>query len=293
MLKKIAVVAKTDDLLAQRNAQSLLSVGGSKGFQIQLGLPEASASVDLVICICGDGTLLASIRKLGALRHKCMFLGVHGSKGLGFLHSIRQPEIDENPASWSENLFEMLSSNQYIGESRWGLEAAVESSHSNRSQTFWALNDIVLGKGSLSRMIELKVSFGNQVVIPKLRGDGLIVSSSTGSTAYSLSAGGPVMDPALRALLITPVCSHTMGLRPLVLNANREVVLERLDENTLAMLTADGQEGTDLAMGDVVKIKMSDLPVHFLIPSSQKCQAPSYFEVLRGKLGFGRDRHAR
>jgi NAD+ kinase len=207
---------------------------------------------------------------------------------------VRQPEESEDPQSWAEDIFEMLATRAYLGESRWGLEASVGNREGSQDfGSYWALNDIVLGKGSLSRMIEVRVSFGDQVLIPKLRGDGLILSSPTGSTAYSLSAGGPVMDPALRALLLTPVCSHTMGLRPLVLNGDREIVLERLDENTLAMVTADGQEGMDLAMGAVVKIKMSDAPVHFLIPNSAKCQAPNYFDVLRDKLGFGRDRHAR
>lgn len=298
MPKTIAVVAKKDDPLALRNAQALEAQASSpefsKSFDLTLGLPTADNPCDLVICIGGDGTLLATIRKVGALRHKCMFLGVHGSRGLGFLHSVRQPEEGEDPSPWAKNILSMLQTRQYVGESRWGLEAQIVSSTDSKPLgKLWALNDIVLGKGSLSRMIEVKVSVGEQVMIPKLRGDGLILSSPTGSTAYSLSAGGPMMDPAIRALLLTPVCSHTMGLRPMVLNGDRQIQVERLDENTSAMITADGQEGMDLEKGVLVKIKMSHEPVRLLLPNSEKCQSPNYFEVLRDKLGFGRDRHAR
>lgn len=293
MPKTIAIVSKTDDSLALRNAQSLLEHGVLKGLELQLGLPNETDDIDLVICIGGDGTLLATIRKVGNLRHRALFLGVHGSKGLGFLHTVRQPEESEDPKVWATNLLDMLMNREYVGESRWGLETEVWNQQNTRClDKFWALNDVVLGKGSLSRMIEMKLSLGEQVIIPRLRGDGLIISSPTGSTAYSLSAGGPVMDPALRgALLLTPVCSHSMGLRPVVINADRELRVERLDENTSGMLTADGQEGMDFAMGQIVKIKMSHLPVRFLIPHSKNFPSMNYFDVLRAKLGFGRDRY--
>lgn len=284
MLKTLVLVSKEDDSLAVR-ARDALARAGARSYKIVQGLPSTPLSLsDLVICIGGDGTLLATIRKLGASRFDSMILGVHGSRGLGFLHALRMPFENDDADVWAHKIIFMLETQAYVGQARWGLTAQVGG------REFWALNDVVIGKGSISRMIEVEVRSGPELVLPRLRGDGLIVSSPTGSTAYSLSAGGPVLDPALRALLLTPVCSHTIGIRPIVASAESEVSVQRLDENTVGQVTMDGQEGTEIAKGSSVVVRMSEKPVRFLIPMAADCRAPSYYEVLRSKLGFGRDR---
>jgi len=283
VLKTLVLVSKEDDSLALR-AREALARKGARSFSISTGLPTRLSLTDLVICIGGDGTLLATIRKLGEARYDTLVLGIHGSRGLGFLHSLTMPGMDMDADAWAENIIAMLETNSYVGEARWGLVAQAEG------RTFWALNDVVVNKGSISRMIELEARSGDELILPRIRGDGLIVSSPTGSTAYSLSAGGPVLDPSIRALLVTPICSHTMGLRPIVMGGERELTLLRLDENTLGQVTMDGQEGMEIAMGQKVTVRMSDRPVRFLIPMAPQCRAPSYYEVLRSKLGFGRDR---
>ncbi|MEO5669035.1 MAG: NAD(+)/NADH kinase [Bdellovibrionota bacterium] len=283
MLKTLVLVSKEDDALALRARDALARIG-SRSFAITQGLPNAVSMSDLIVCIGGDGTLLATIRKLGSARFDAMILGIHGSRGLGFLHSLTMPTESVDADIWAEKIIAMLESKSYVGESRWGLVAHAEG------KNFWALNDVVVGKGSISRMIELEARSGDELILPRLRGDGLIVSSPTGSTAYSLSAGGPVLDPSLRALLLTPVCSHTMGLRPIVMAGERELTIHRLDENTVCQITMDGQEGMEIARGEKVVVGMSDKPVRLLIPMAANCRAPSYYEVLRTKLGFGRDR---
>lgn len=283
MLKTLVLVSKEDDTLAIR-AREALARAAAPNFAVATQVPGTLSDSDLVVCIGGDGTLLATIRKLGSARFDAMILGVHGSRGLGFLHSLTMPSADSDADAWARRVVSMLQSKSYMGESRWGLVAQAGD------KSFWALNDVVVGKGSISRMIELEARAGNELVLPRLRGDGLIVSSPTGSTAYSLSAGGPVLDPSLRALLLTPVCSHTMGLRPIVMSGEREISVLRLDENTVCQITMDGQEGMEIAKGEKLHVKMSERPVRFLIPMAADCRAPSYYEILRNKLGFGRDR---
>jgi NAD+ kinase len=283
VLKTLVLVSKEDDALALR-ARDALARAGARSFKISQGFPSKVSLSDLVVCIGGDGTLLATIRKLGDARFEAMILGIHGSRGLGFLHSLTMPLESVDADAWADRIICMLETQAYVGEARWGLLVECEG------QKFWALNDVVVGKGSLSRMIEVEVRSGPELVLPRLRGDGLIVSSPTGSTAYSLSAGGPVLDPALRALLVTPVCSHTMGLRPIVMSAERELRVQRLDDNTIGQVTVDGQEGMEIARGGTVTVKMASRPLRFLIPMAADCHAPAYYEVLRNKLGFGRDR---
>ena len=295
MFKKVILIAKKDDDLACRARNSLkLELEKTGALVEEPYLKEADScsedkEADLVICIGGDGTLLATLRKIGTLRHRAMVLGIHGSRGLGFLHPLRMPSEEEDVKQWATMLVRLIREEAYVGETRWGLEARIEGS----GRWSWALNDFVVGKASISRMVELEMKFGDDLIVPKMRGDGVILCSPTGSTAYSLSAGGPIMDPMLRALLITPVCSHTFGLRPMVLNGDKTLTVKRLDQNTEGMLTGDGQDAQTLELGKSVEIRVSDKPVHFMKPMAEDCRAPSYFEVLRSKLAFGKDRDAR
>jgi NAD+ kinase len=143
------------------------------------------------------------------------------------------------------------------------------------------LNDVVISKGTLARMIDLQVAIGGQFVT-SLRGDGLIIGTPTGSTAYSLSAGGPIMNPGVQALMLTPICPHTLTHRPLIVPGNVviEVTLTSQDEGSMA--TLDGQVGVAIVQGDKAVIHASDHRTRLIrFPESH------YYEVLRGKLKWG------
>lgn len=143
------------------------------------------------------------------------------------------------------------------------------------------LNDVVISKGTLARMIDLQVAIGGQFVT-NLRGDGLIIGTPTGSTAYSLSAGGPIMNPGVQALMLSPICPHTLTHRPLIVPGNVviEVTLTSHDEGSMA--TLDGQVGVPIGQGDKTVIQASDCRTRLIrFPESH------YYEVLRGKLKWG------
>ena len=143
------------------------------------------------------------------------------------------------------------------------------------------MNDVVISKGTLARMIELKIAIQGRFVT-NLRGDGLIVSSPTGSTAYSLSAGGPIIDPAVQSLILTPICPHTLTHRPLIVPGNAEIDVTLTSKDDGAMATLDGQVGVALTQGDTVEIKVSEHRTRLIrFPES------NYYDVLREKLKWG------
>lgn len=251
---------------------------------------EVNDHTDLCICLGGDGALLASVRDLGARRFVLPILGIHSSRGLGFLHPLQIPWRADALPAWTQAITELLKTERYSLEERWGLEISVSGADADGplAAPLWALNDIVIGKGPLSRMLSVSVSVDGQIYVKKIRGDGLIVSSATGSTAYSLSAGGPILHPSLKAMLLTPICPHDVSLRPLVLGADVQIEIEILADSAAAFLTCDGQSGFELRTGQKLQVRKAADRVKWLMPRSDTLQAKGYFETLRSKLGFGR-----
>ncbi len=300
VIKHVFLVSKKDDILAVRAKEALTREGVRRGWVVvEPELKESDAIsndyiADLVICIGGDGTFLSTLRKLGPLRHKTKILGIHGSRGLGFLHPLSVPTEGGDFELWASNLVETLMSGQFECERRWGLEARIEDEDTQSDfKWHWALNDFVVGRASISRMVELELKVDEEILVPLLKGDGMIISSSTGSTAYSLSAGGPVLDPLIKSLLVTPICSHTMMIRPMVLKHQKILKIRRCDDNTDSLLTADGQEARSLGPGQTVVIRCSLKGVSIVKPCSKECVSPSYLDVLRSKLGFGKGRNVK
>jgi NAD+ kinase len=143
------------------------------------------------------------------------------------------------------------------------------------------LNDVVISKGTLARMIELKIAIQGRFVT-NLRGDGLIISSPTGSTAYSLSAGGPIIDPAVQSLILTPICPHTLTHRPLIVPGNAVIEVTLTSKDDGAMATLDGQVGVAITQEDMVLIQASENRTRLIrFPES------NYYDVLREKLKWG------
>jgi NAD+ kinase len=286
MIHRIGVRAKADDARAQAARAALLDALTEQGFE---AVKELQAPADLLIVLGGDGTLLSTARSLGKERFRVALLGIHCSPGLGFLHTITLPMDPKVFESWSQKVAAALRNSAFKIEERWGLEASFETKAAE-THDFWAMNDLVVAKSDISRMVELRLSVDGEVLITKLRGDGLIVSSATGSTAYSMSAGGPVAEPTLPLLLLTPICPHIMAQRPLVLGARRELLVEVLDDNSPCSITADGQERVLLQSQDKIRIRQAERPLKFLIPTDEALAPKRYFQALRTKLGFGGDK---
>jgi NAD+ kinase len=223
------------------------------------------ALVDLVLVLGGDGTLLAMADRIAAADRDIPILGVNFGS-LGFLTEITRPEVFDSLAA--------VVSGVADHDERMMLRATVGA------RSFVALNDVVITRHALSRMVEVSVWVGEQFVTT-VKADGLIIASPTGSTAYNLSAGGPIVHPAMEAIVITPIAPHMLTNRPIVIPASRDV---RASTSAAAPgdgmhVTFDGQSGFPLEPGQSVTIARAERPLRLVRASSR-----SYFEVLRQKL---------
>lgn len=230
---------------------------------------EIMQRADLVIVLGGDGTLLSVARR--ASTREVPILGVNLG-GLGFLTETTTSELFDN--------LERVLSGEYEVERRSLLEVVLVRG-GERIAAFQVLNDVVINKGALARIIDLETWVNDQYLCT-YKADGLIVATPTGSTAYSLSAGGPIIDAAIGVVVLTPICPHTLTYRPIILSdhAHIQVVLRTADEDVI--LTLDGQEGQPLQRGDTIGIKRSGITVS-LIKSPNR----TFFDVLRSKLRWG------
>jgi NAD+ kinase len=223
---------------------------------------------DLLIVLGGDGTLLSMARAVGDLGIPIMGVNLGG---LGFLTATT---LDEMLPS-----LEAVLEGRMIVEARLMLKTRVLR---NGAAVFehMALNDVVITKSAMSRIINLAVSVEGQYATA-YRADGLILSTATGSTAYSLSAGGPIVSPALDAIVLTPICSHTLTNRPIVLPASHRIEVTVQSDQEI-MLTVDGQVGVELRERDVVEVVKAPASIR-LVRFPQK----DFFSVLRTKLKWG------
>ena len=222
--------------------------------------------VDLIISLGGDGTLLRAAR-LAATEDIPVF-GVNLG-GLGFLTQIGIDDLEKS--------LEKLYQGRYFLDERMMLSCIVKRKE-EEIKKFTALNDIVIGKGAFARIICLATYVNNDYVIT-YSADGLVVSTSTGSTAYSLSAGGPIVNPNINSIILTPICPHTLSARPLIIGENDQVKITLEVSEEEVMVTIDGQEGFILKPKDEVIIKKSDHKAQ-LITFKEK----SFYAILREKL---------
>jgi NAD+ kinase len=229
---------------------------------------QIAKDADLLIVLGGDGTMLSGARLVE--QREIPILGVNMG-GLGFLTEIN---FDDLPTAL-ENVFQ----GRYQLDKRLMLQVQLQR-NGHVLSTYSALNDVVVSKGHLARMIATKI-WVNQAFMTNMRGDGLIVATPTGSTAYSLSAKGPILDPRLEVLLINPICPHTFSHRPYLAPADVPVTIE-LTSQEPAMATIDGQVGTEMLTGDLVHVRASDHRTQLI-----RFPGRSNFEVLRTKLKWG------
>ncbi|MBI1747831.1 MAG: NAD(+)/NADH kinase [Acidobacteria bacterium] len=226
------------------------------------------ALVEMIAVFGGDGTLLSVARLTGD--HQPIIFGVNlGS--LGFLTEITLADLYQ--------ALEATISGTYEIDTRQMLVAGVERGGFTIAR-YLALNDAVINKGALARVTDLQVCIDDHFV-STFKADGLIIASPTGSTAYSLAAGGPIVYPSMEAFVITPICPHTLTYRPLVVS-DKSVITVRLESGHDVMLTIDGQVGFPLETGDVLRVNKSDKPLTLVRPLRR-----NWFEILRRKLKWG------
>jgi len=251
------------DVILDTTSATLLGERG--GYQ----KTQLASKADVLLVLGGDGTMLNAARLAG--ERSIPILGVNMG-GLGFLTEVRL-----------ENLYpslERVFANDFVLDERLMLRTHIHR-HGETVAQGVVLNDVVISKGTLARMIELKIEIQGRFVT-NLRGDGLIISSPTGSTAYSLSAGGPIIDPAVQSLILTPICPHTLTHRPLIVPGAVEINVTLTSKDDGAMATLDGQVGVAITQGDAIAIQTSEHRTRLIrFPES------NYYDVLREKLKWG------
>jgi NAD+ kinase len=228
-----------------------------------------SSHAEMILVLGGDGTLLSVARLVG--NHKVPILGVNLG-GLGFLTEITLEEL--------YGVLERVIQGDFTTDERVVLSASVIRKGKGIAE-FTVLNDAVINKGALARIIDMETTINGEHVTT-FKSDGLIISTPTGSTAYNLSAGGPIVYPSLHCIILTPICPHTLTNRPIVVPDDVEIRATLITRTQEVILTLDGQQGFPLEVEDVVEVKKSAVGI-LLIKSPYR----HYFEVLREKLKWG------
>jgi len=281
-MKKIGIICKPERKEPQEILLQLLPFLRQKGCEafvdaetaaalniIGFSRKEIPSLVDVVLVLGGDGTML-NVSRLVAEKG-IPILGINlGS--LGFITEVNRDEIF--------NVVDKMLNNGCVIEERMMLSASILRNGKKISE-YTVLNDVVINKGALARIIDLETNI-NSSYVTTFKADGLIISTPTGSTAYSLSAGGPILYPTLGSIVLTPICSHTLTNRPIVLpdDFKIEIIIKSLSEDVF--LTLDGQVGFSLRIGDVIEVNKSDYKAKLLVPAER-----DYFKVLRTKLKWG------
>ncbi len=271
-LERLATWLRDRDIEAVYDAETA-ALAGAAPETIVRSRDDLPKEVDLVIVLGGDGTLLSMGTRIAEAGRDIPILGVNFGS-LGFLTETRIDElytslenVIRGTAAYDERV--MLAADAYRNGEHFDSRIV--------------LNDVVFTKAALSRMIELSVSVGNNLVT-KVKADGLIVASATGSTAYNLAAGGPIVHPRVDALVLTPIAPHTLTNRPVVIPGSEviEVRAQIHDAVDDIFVTYDGQSGYPLQQSDAVRIRKSERTLRLV-----KAPSRSYFELLREKLKWG------
>lgn len=266
-----ALVARLVALLRAAGVEVVLDEAASShlGERGAKRLEQIVEGADLLVVLGGDGSVLAAVRAIGTrpLPVLCVNLG-----HLGFLTAVNPDEAEAALGAVLRGEHAIVERTRFeVTHSRAGRELLRER----------VLNDAVITKGSaLARLIELE-ALVDGVLVSSYRSDGLLVATPTGSTAYNLSAGGPIVDPRVPAAILNPICPHTLSLRPLVLPDDREILV-RLRSPEDATLTLDGQVGATLEQGDEVRVVKARESARFVATPPH-----DHFETLRTKLGWG------
>ncbi len=275
LFQNIVIVGRHDDPRIAEPLQQLSAHLQKVG--INLLASEAIATADLVIAIGGDGTMLYASRL--AREFGTPILGINRGR-LGFL-------ADVTPDEMTASIDHILRGN-YSTDSRLLLKARLSRGDNGTEEVAYALNDVVLQRRETGRMVDFETRIAGQYVNTH-SGDGLIIATPTGSTAYALSCGGPIIEPQLDAVVVVPVCPHTLTDRPIVISAKQSVTVSLLQRNdTKAEITVDGFSMGEIRPGDELQISSADNRVTLVHPPGY-----DFYEILRSKLFWGRDNRNR
>ena len=223
---------------------------------------------DFIISIGGDGTLLSAAQAV--MRSPIPILGINlGS--LGFLTSLER--------DWRSGLASILKGHYHI-EERMVLNCRLEFADGSE-ETLWALNDVVIERGDIFNLLSLDVRVGDQL-LNRYMSDGLIISTPTGSTAYALSAGGPIIDPSLDAILITPISAHTLSVRPVVLTGEENIYIQLTNPDSHAHLHMDGKNTREIDSSLQIRVRPSSYRIELVVMPDN-----TFYEKLRKKLNWG------
>ncbi len=229
---------------------------------------ETADDIDLLVTLGGDGTMLRGARFLAG--RQVPILGINLGR-LGFLTCCGVDEMNGAIARFVAN--------EHRIEPRMALEAFTQ--HGAGQPPWRALNDVVLHKGGFARVVRLRVSVDEEM-IASYAADGIVISTPTGSTAYSLSAGGPVVVPTVESLIVTPISAHSLGVRPVVLPSSATIQVQALDGPEELLVTIDGQVGATVPPGDTLVVRRADAPVLVV-----RFSDVTFFSRMRRKLGWG------
>ncbi len=223
---------------------------------------------DLLVSLGGDGTLLTAAQAVG--KHQIPILGINLG-GLGFLTQLTAKDIESGLSRIKKGRFQT--------ERRLAIE--VRKIVPRNSKILYALNDAVFHKGEVAHLISFEIWVGKEFIC-SFTADGLIVSTPTGSTAYSLAAGGPIIHPHMEALIVTPICPQTMATRPIIFSADEKIIIKLVRVRGRSQVMVDGQTGFPLSKGDQIEIKRAKHKVRLI-----KFPEASFYEILRQKLHWG------
>jgi NAD+ kinase len=281
-MKRIGIICKTGrpepieilrevlPWLREKGAEVFIDIETARSLNVKgYPRPEIPLLSEAVVVFGGDGTMLSVARI--TCEKEIPILGVNLG-GLGFITEVQRTEVFD--------AMEGILSGQSVIEERLMLTACVHR-HGEKIAEYTALNDVVINKGALARIIELETLIDGMYVT-SFRADGLVMATPTGSTAYNLSAGGPILYPTMDCIILTPICPHTLTNRPIVLpdSVRIEVTLKSPAEDVF--LTLDGQVGFSMRQNDIIVIEKSPFRTRLLIPGER-----NFFQVLRRKLKWG------
>jgi NAD+ kinase len=283
-MRKIGIVANTSKPNWLQAARSIVDFLLGRGLEVLVEPENAREALfgeqagqagerltesDMVFSLGGDGTFLSAVRLVG---HRDVPIAGVNLGGLGFLAEF-------SASDFLSSLDRILAGDYRIQE-RMTLKASLaRQGESVREER--ALNDVVISTTGVSRLATLRASIDNEY-LTTYQSNGLIVATPTGSTAYSLSAGGPIVDPALEALLLTPICPHALSNRPILVPPHRTIRIDPLKIPGAAVVTVDGQTVLDFLGDDVLTVRSSEKRIKLITTNEA-----SYFEILRSKLGWG------
>ncbi|MGZ3514449.1 MAG: NAD(+)/NADH kinase [Thermodesulfobacteriota bacterium] len=260
---------KKVEVYIEEEMGKLLSQTTSKRYWKSIKREEIPTDIEMIVVLGGDGTLLSVARQVW--NKNIPILGVNLG-GLGFLTEITLDELYP--------VLEKVLRNDFEINEREVLNAGVIR-NGKRIAEFIVLNDAVINKGALARIIDLETTINGEY-LSTFRSDGLIISTPTGSTAYNLSAGGPIVYPSLHTIIITPICPHTLTIRPIIIPDDVKIRALLKSRNEEVTLTLDGQQGFSLEFEDVLEVGKAEGRI-LLIKSPYR----HYFELLREKLKWG------